>query len=382
MTENRSAWLIAFGGMLTLAVAVGIGRFIYTPILPNMITDLNLSKTQAGWIASANYLGYLVGALAASSPKLIGSRRVWMIGGLFVGSASTAAIGLVFDLVAFMGFRFVGGIASAFAFVYSSTLIVDQLIKIDRAELSTFHFGGVGLGIALSALIVTSAALFGLDWRWQWIGAGVTSLLLTLLICKLVPHQSQSKVAYETEIRSPALIALIAAYGLFGFGYIIIATFLMTIVRNTDSISQLEPVIWLVVGLVGLPSVSFWMWVSRQIGVLKAFSVACITEAIGVCACVLWSSPISFLITGILLGGTFIALTALGLVGARTFTTGNPRQVVALMTASFGCGQIVGPTFAGVLYDITFSFSPALVTSIFALFISSIIVLYISKHDS
>ena len=382
MTENRSALLIAFGGMLTLAVAVGIGRFLYTPILPSMIADLGFSKTQAGWIASANYLGYLVGALAASSHKLHGSRRLWMIGGLFVGGVTTAAVGLVFDLVAFIGFRFVGGIASAFAFVYSSTLVIDQLIRIGRTELSAIHFGGVGLGIAFSALIVSGATLFGLDWRWQWIGGGIASLLVTLLVCQLVPEQNQSTVDFGTDKRSPALITLIAAYGLFGFGYIITATFLMTIIRNTDDIHQLEPVIWLVVGLAGFPSVAIWMWVAKRLGTLKTFSVACIAEATGVCSCILWSSPISFLIMGILLGGTFIALTALGLVGVRTFTTHNPRQVVGLMTASFGCGQIVGPTFAGILYDITSSFTPALVTSVLALLVSSIMVLYISKHDT
>jgi predicted MFS family arabinose efflux permease len=382
MIENRSAWLIALGGMLTLAVAVGIGRFLYTPILPNMIADLGLSKTQAGWIASANYVGYLIGALAASSSKLRGSRRLWMLAGLFLGGVTTAAIGLLFDLVMFLGFRFIGGIASAFAFVYSSTLVVDQLIRMGRADLSAIHFGGVGLGIASSGLIVSGAASFGLDWRWQWLGGGIASLLLTILVCHLVSEQAQSRVTYETEKKSPELIILIAAYGLFGFGYIITATFLMTIVRDTDGIRQLESVIWLVVGLAGFPSVAIWMWISKQIGVLKTFSVACIAEAIGVCAYVLWPSPVSFLITGVFLGGTFIALTALGLVGARAFNTGDPRQVVGLMTASFGFGQIVGPSFAGILHDITVSFTPALLTSAAALFISSIMVLYISKYDS
>ena len=382
MTEKRSALLIAFGGMLTLAVAVGIGRFLYPPILPSMAADLGLSKTQAGWIASANYAGYLVGALAASSSKLTGSRRLWMIGGLFLGGMTTTSIGLVFDLATFMGLRFIGGIASAFAFVYSSTLVVDQLIKMGRAELSAIHFGGVGLGITLSALIVSSAALFGLGWRWQWIGGGVASLLIAFIVYQLVPEKPQPKVAYGTDQRSPALITFIVAYGLFGFGYIITATFLMTIVRDTNGLHQSEPIIWLVVGLAGFPSVAFWMWVSKRIGVLKTFSIACITEAIGVCTCILWSSPISFLLAGVLLGGTFIALTALGLVGARNLNTGEPRQVIGLMTASFGCGQIIGPTFAGILHDLMGSFTTALIVSVFALFISSIMVLYISKLDS
>ena len=381
MTDNRSPWLIALGGMLALAVAVGLGRFIYTPILPNMIADLGLSKTQAGWIASANYVGYLVGALAASSPRLRGSRRLWMIGGLLLGATTTAVVGLVSDLAVFMIIRFIGGGASAFAFVYSSTLVVDQLLKINQGGLSAVHFGGVGLGITLSALIVSGAVIIGIDWRGQWIAGGLVSLIAALLVCLLVPEQSQSGAVSGAGEKKPGLIALIAAYGLFGFGYIITATFLMTIVRETGGVHKLEPVIWLVVGLTGIPSVAAWMWVGRRVGVLKAFSIACIAEVIGVCASVLWSSPIALLIAGILLGGTFIALTALGLVGGRAFTTGDPRQVVGLMTASFGFGQIVGPTYAGTLYDMTGSFIPASMTAVVALIVSSVVVLYISNRN-
>ena len=382
MTDNRSPWLVALGGMLALAVAVGLGRFIYTPILPNMIADLGLSKTQAGWIASANYVGYLIGALAASSPRLRGSRRLWMIGGLLLGAATTAVVGLVYDLSVFMVIRFIGGVASAFAFVYSSTLVVDQLLKMNRGSLSAVHFGGVGLGITLSALIVSGAVIIDIDWRGQWIVGGLVSFIATLLVCLLVPEQSQSGAVSGSGEKKPGLIALIAAYGLFGFGYIITATFLMTIVRETGGVRELEPVIWLVVGLTGIPSVAAWMWVGRRVGILKAFSIACIAEVIGVCASVLWSSPVALLMAGMLLGGTFIALTALGLVGGRTFTTGDPRQVVGLMTASFGFGQIVGPTYAGTLYDMTGSFIPASMTAVVALILSSVVVFYISNRNS
>lgn len=376
----RSPWLLAVGGLFALACAVGIGRFVYTPILPFMVEALGLSKSQAGWIASANYAGYLVGALIASSPGLKGSRRIWMITALFVGGASTAAIGLIDDVWLFMGMRFIGGVASAFAFVYASALVIERLQAIDRAELSAVHFGGVGVGIILSSLIVSGAVMAEIDWRGQWFGAGAVTLAAALLVVFLVPEQQGQAIQHPKGIFKPGLFLLIFSYGLFGFGYIITATFLMAIVRDTESARQLEPVIWLVVGLTGAPSVALWMWVSRRIGVLQTYALACLAEAIGVSASVLWVSPVSLVISGMLLGGTFIALTALGLVAARTFTTGDPRQVVGWMTAAFGAGQIIGPAFAGSLYDISSSFLPSSMTAVAALFVSSFMAYSISRR--
>ena len=76
---------------MALAVAIGIGRFVYTPILPPMIAALGLSKSAAGLIASANFLGYLLGALLAAMPSLPGSRRAWLLGALPASALTTAA---------------------------------------------------------------------------------------------------------------------------------------------------------------------------------------------------------------------------------------------------------------------------------------------------
>ncbi len=380
--DRQSPWPLALGGLLSLAVAVGIGRFVYTPILPFMVDALGLTKGQAGWIASANYAGYLIGALAASSPGLKGSRRLWMIGALLVCCLTTAAIGFLDSIWALMVIRCIGGVASAFAFVYASALVVERLLELNRGGLSAVHFGGVGVGITLSALIVTGTVWAGGDWRGQWFGAGAVSFIAAVLVFFLVPeHRGETRV-HEKGRFKPGLFALILAYGLFGFGYIITATFLMAIVRDTESARQLEPVIWLVVGLTGVPSVALWMAVSRRYGVLRTYALACLAEAIGVSASVLWVSPVSLVISGMLLGGTFIALTALGLVGGRTFTTGDPRQVVGWMTAAFGFGQIIGPTFAGSLYDMSGSFLPSSLAAVGALMVSSVMVYRISRQDT
>lgn len=382
MSRPRSPWLLAIGGLLALACAVGIGRFVYTPILPFMEEALGLSKSQAGWIASANYAGYLIGALAASSTRLKGSRRAWMIGALFIGALTTALNGLYDDVAIIILLRFVGGVASAFAFVYASALVIERLQAMGRGGLSAVHFGGVGVGIVISALVVSGAVALDLDWRHHWLGAGGVSLVAAVLVILLIPEQDGAVMRHPKGEFKPGLFPLIFSYGLFGFGYIITATFLMAIVRETETARQLEPYIWLVVGLTGAPSVALWMWISRKWGILNTYALACLAEAVGVSASVVWVSPASLVLSGMLLGGTFIALTALGLVGARTFTTGDPRQVLGWMTAAFGFGQIVGPSFAGTLYDLSGSFLPSSMVAVAALFVSSLIGFLVSRKST
>ena len=119
--------ILALGGLLALAVAMGVGRFVYTPILPFMLEDLGLTKGQAGLIASANFAGYLAGALLAMAPVLPGSRRAWLLGALVMSALTTAAVGLASSMTAFLALRFAGGVASAFVLVFASTLVLERL---------------------------------------------------------------------------------------------------------------------------------------------------------------------------------------------------------------------------------------------------------------
>jgi predicted MFS family arabinose efflux permease len=98
-------------------------------------------------------------------------------------------------------------------------------------------------------------------------------------------------------------------------------------------------------------------------------------EALGVAASVLWLTPAGVLLAAALLGGTFMGLTALGLIRARRLSQGDPRRTLAVMTAAFGLGQIVGPAFAGVVYDATGSFLLPSLTAVSALMIGALLVM-------
>jgi predicted MFS family arabinose efflux permease len=350
---------VALGGFLALAVAMGIGRFVYTPILPYMAESLGLTKAEAGVIASANFAGYLFGALASASTRLPGGRRTWVLAGLAISALSTGAMGASTSLAVFLGLRFVGGVASAFVLVFSSALVLDRLAVAGRPGLSAVHFAGVGFGIAASAVLVSQLSAAGYGWQVLWYYSGLASLIALAAVIWLVPRETPVVPTIEPVCRRDTnrrLRALIAAYGLFGFGYVITATFISTMVRTSFDLRPLESVVWLVVGLAAAPSVAMWAWIGRRLGNGRSFSIACIVEAVGVAMGALSTDAFAVVASAALLGGTFMGIAALGLALAGQLSWGDPRRGLALMTAAFGLGQMIGPTFAGFAYDLGNSF--------------------------
>ena len=379
--RSESPVALAIGGLVALAAAIGIGRFVYTPILPVMIETLHLSKSQAGLIASTNLLGYLIGALLVATPRLPGSRRLWLLSSLGVSAVTTGAMGLVSSMPAFLALRFTGGAASAFVLVLASALVLDRLAAVRRSHLAQVHFAGVGTGIAASALIVSGLLAAGCGWRVLWYAVGAAALVALAVVAWLAPPNEDPRLVGSADVvpvQRRGLGALICAYGLFGFGYIVTATFLVAIVRASPLIRTAEPLVWLVAGVTAAPSVALWGRAASRLGVSRAFSMACVVEAIGVAASVLWPTVPGVLFAAALVGGTFMGLTALGLAGARQFAPSNPRPVLAQMTAAFGLGQIVGPSMAGYLFGVTGGFGLPSLLAAGALIASAIIVRQVS----
>ncbi|HWA50371.1 MAG TPA: YbfB/YjiJ family MFS transporter, partial [Dongiaceae bacterium] len=146
------------------------------------------------------------------------------------------------------------------------------------------------------------------------------------------------------------------------------------LVRTNAAIAPIEPMIWLIVGLAAVPSVAVWSAVGRRIGTGYAYALACLVEAAGVLASVLWIAPAGAVLAAILLGGTLVGITILGFVLVRKLVTGNVARMIALMTAAFGLGQIIGPIFAGWVHDLTGSFLLPSVAAAGTLLIAALLV--------
>ncbi|BCG81682.1 YbfB/YjiJ family MFS transporter [Mesorhizobium sp. 113-3-3] len=375
-SATSTALRFTVAGMIAMAVAMGIGRFVYTPILPGMMEELHLSPANAGWIASANYLGYLVGAFAAAGGWAQGRERLLMLTGLGASTILAALMGLTDAMVAFLVIRFLAGLASAFVMVFMASIVFSHINAAGRGDLQAWHFGGVGLGIAISAAMMAVLVTEHAGWAAGWLWSAAISACGFAAVALLA---NEGPLANGQAVREPALpkdrslMKIIIAYGLFGFGYVVTATFLVAIVRQGGGSRVFEAMVWLVAGLAGFPSTWLWQKIAGRIGLHAAYALACFIEVIGVTASVALGGYPGPLLGGLLLGGTFIAITALGLQAARQQAPQAPRRIFASMTASFGLGQIIGPIAAGLLAQMSGDFFLASIVAAAMLVVSGVI---------
>jgi predicted MFS family arabinose efflux permease len=360
-----SPFAAAFGGTCLLAAAMGIGRFAYTPLLPPMQDALGWTVTQAGDVAAANYLGYMIGALAAAGMAHGPARLRWLAAALVASAATTLAGAAIDSLHAWLAVRFLSGVASAFCLVLGTAVVMEHLVSRLEPKWGALHFAGVGLGIVVAVLVIELARLAGASVFGQWGALGVASVAMLAcawaIVCKL-PGQAGAASSAAARAATPfprpsaLLKRLIVAYGLFGFGYVVTATFIVAIVRRLEHAPLLEPLAWIVVGLLAGPSVFIWQRVAQRLGVFATLRLAYALEAAGVLLAGLASDDLAVLVGGALLGGTFMGITALGLIAARQAAGAHQDRAIGWMTASFGLGQLVGPAVAGRLAQLTDGF--------------------------
>jgi hypothetical protein len=145
-SQRPSTWdeatKVAVAGAFTMAASLGVDRFVYTPLLPMMQEALRFSAGQAGLLASANFAGYLAGALLASVLRMPGDRRAWLVAALAVSAVATIAMSSWPFMPLFVAIRFIGGTAGAFAVVIATAMTVEASTSTGRSGLMALHFAG------------------------------------------------------------------------------------------------------------------------------------------------------------------------------------------------------------------------------------------------
>ena len=341
----------ALAGLAALAVAMGIGRFAFTPILPMMQADGSIDLVRGGWLASANYAGYLAGGLSAMAWR--GRMVVPIRAGLVLVAVATLAMALPAGIGAWLALRAVAGIASAWVLVFTSAAILQRLDEAsthERAALPGVLYAGVGVGVTVAGVVCAAALAAPNPAATSWIAVGAIACAATFALWNRFPGSvAPRRQASAAAFLPPATWALAACYAAFGFGYIIPATFLSAMAREAAHGGFLYAASWPLFGAAA--AVSTWA-VTRKGARVKPRTLWAAGHAVmagGVAAAALSTGIAAVIACGLLVGGTFMVVTMAGMQDARRMAGPHAPRMLAAMTSAFALGQIAGPLAVSAL---------------------------------
>jgi len=363
--QRAAAWRVAIAGMVALSVAMGIGRFAFTPILPMMLHDGSLTLEQGSWLATGNYFGYFVGALACMAVRGDAARLIRM--GLIATVLLTAGMGVLQGQPVWLVLRFTAGMASALVFVFTAGWCLHRLTELGHAALGGIIFCGPGLGIAIPGLMASGMVALGWHATSAWIAFGVLSTLLSAAVWSTIRPEARSHAASVSAASgaAPSLdaptTAITLAYGVAGFGYIITATFLPVIARKVLPVGSVWPdLFWPMFGV----GVALGAFLSTRISLARdnrsLLATAYAMQAVAVTVSIVWPTVAGLALSSTLLGLPFTAITLFAMREARRLWPHAAPRLMGLMTAAYGIGQIVGPPLANRLFAATGGFNASL----------------------
>ncbi|MFD1811604.1 YbfB/YjiJ family MFS transporter [Rhodococcus gannanensis] len=339
---NRGERFVVARAFVALSVAMGLGRFAFTPILPLMLDQTALRPESAATLATANYLGYLAGAVAAIAVHRIAQSVLSLRIALVTLVATVAAMAATESVAGWLVLRFVAGVASAAVFVFT-TRVAHQRVRADGDGVG-WVFGGVGGGIVLSAVAVLALGETA-DWRVAWLVSAALAAILAVVAWTL---PGEGRTAVPTRVRGPvtppaarrAFAWLTVAYFCEGLGYIVSATFLVAAVAAAGSAHWLGSAVWIAVGVAVVPSCVLWMRLARRWSPATAMTAALVIQAVAVAVSAVIDAGVVQMVSALWFGGTMIAIVMLALGEGARLT--GPRAA-AILTSVYGLGQVLGP---------------------------------------
>src|SRR4051812_4739764 len=340
---------LALAGLAALALAQGIGRFAFTPLLPMMQDDAGVSLAQGAALAAANYLGYLVGAMWATRPAPAALVIRLSIAAV---AAATLAMGFSHGMAVWAFLRFVAGVASAWSLVYVSSWCIARLSG-KNPMLTGAVFAGVGSGVALAGLLCLGLAWAGATSAQGWILLGAVAVVLAAFVWPVFSRQAEGarRQAMAPLAWTPQAVRLVLCYTAYGFAYIVPATFVPAMAKAIVPDPAIFGWAWpLFGGTAGASTLFIARWQAR-IGARRVWTIAAFVLAAGTAAPLIVPGLAGIIIAAVLVGSTFVTITMAGLQVAREIAGAGAAPLMAAMTAGFGLGQVAGPLLVARLGD-------------------------------
>jgi predicted MFS family arabinose efflux permease len=347
----RTAAALALGA----AVSLGLARFAYALVLPAMRADLGWSYTVAGAMNTVNAAGYLAGALALPWGLARFDARRLFLGGCVGTVLALALHGAVTSDAALYLLRFVSGITSAATFA-TGGLLAARIGGARPGMVLGLYYGGTGVGIVASALLVPPLA--GRDaahaWQGAWWALAAAALLATAIAATATRSLSAppTAAAQRAPVRWTSFALGLAGYFAFGLGYIGYTTFIVTLLREQRVAPASVTAFYVLLGLAVIAS--SWLWA----GLLQRWRgggpLALLNALLAVATVlpVLSTHPAAVFASGALFGAVFLSVVA----STTAFVRHNLPPAawpagIAAFTIVFAAGQIVGPTATGWIAD-------------------------------
>ena len=369
----------AFAGLAALAIAMGVGRFAFTPLLPMMQADAGLTVVQGGWLASANYLGYLAGGLSAMAWRVAPARAIKM--GLAGVALSTGAMGLTDSLAFWMVLRALAGICSAWVLVFAGAWCLERFQSdatappARRAMQAATLYAGVGTGITFTGLLCVGLLSAHVTSGSAWLLLGAVSIAVAAALWNRFGGGAGAPARSERLAWDGYRVRLVLAYGAFGFGYIIPATFLASMAREAFPDPAIYGWSWPIFGAAAAASTYAAASARAHWSERAAWIAGHIVMAAGVVVPLVVAGMTGIVLSALLVGGTFMVVTMVGMQEARRVAGVAARPLMAALTSSFAAGQIVGPLLVSALAARGVGFGPSLMISGGALLLGAAVLL-------
>ncbi|MDK9558391.1 YbfB/YjiJ family MFS transporter [Marinobacter sp. M216] len=388
-TTPRQLLSVLAAGAIVLMVVHGLGRFIYTPLLPHLVEDGLFGAGEGAAVATWNYLGYLVGALMAIRWYRIDQIRILLPVALAVHVLTTLLVTQIDNLTVISAGRWLNGVANGMVFVHAPALILEWLVLRNRAAMSGLVYIGVGLGLLVSSGLVSGtadllagaqrwwpAALLSIPLAW-WGGARLMRLEVPVRPQNLSGHTPDT-----TALLDRASIPLFLSYAGAGLGYILPMTFLPLLATlELPGDHWMLDGTWLIVALCTIPAPWIWNKLGAKIGDLPALKLNFMIQLLGVLAAVLWPGAVGLVLCAALVGSTFLGTVLLTQRIGRALHPHQGPRLSAAMVALYGFTQMVGPWLTKQWLDMGGTLGSAFGIGVAALAFGLVFVFFVPRAE-